>query len=92
MKARIVIILLAVVFLASGVGYAAIDSLDLPWWTVDGGGAVPALSGGGLTLQGTAGQPDSGFLSGGRFTLVGGFWNPTSAEAIKRVYLPILAR
>jgi uncharacterized repeat protein (TIGR01451 family) len=46
----------------------------LNWWTVDGGGALNA-TGGTYTLSGTAGQPDaSAVLSGGSYTLAGGFW------------------
>ena len=46
---------------------------DLFWWTVDGGGAAFS-SGGGYELGGAIGQPDAGTLSGGDFTLGGGFW------------------
>ncbi|MFQ5593551.1 MAG: hypothetical protein ACE5HA_05330 [Anaerolineae bacterium] len=47
---------------------------DLTWWTVDGGGAT--VNGGGYTLMGTNGQPESGpVLTGGGYSLVGGFWS-----------------
>src|SRR5262245_56299551 len=50
---------------------------DLSWHTVDGGGAT-FVGGGAFQLGGTIGQPDaSSFatpMSGGSFTLVGGFW------------------
>ena len=46
---------------------------DLTWHTIDGGGGTS--SGGVFELSGTIGQPDAGAaLSGGTFTLVGGFW------------------
>ena len=44
---------------------------DLSWSTVDGGGR--GSIGGSYTLMGTAGQPDAGVLSGGDYTLQGGF-------------------
>jgi hypothetical protein len=63
---------------------------DLSWSTVDGGGGES--HGGGYGLMGTAGQPDAGTaLSGGAFTLVGGFW-PGAAEASASVYLPVILR
>ena len=42
------------------------------WSTTDAGGG--ARTGGVYTLSGTIGQPDAGTLSGGQFTLQGGFW------------------
>jgi hypothetical protein len=51
----------------SGGGYT------LTWWTADVGGAV--VTGGTATLHGTVGQTESGtLLTGGGFTLAGGFW------------------
>lgn len=47
--------------------------IDLSWRTVDGGGVMES-TGGDLELSGTIGQPDAGALSGGDFTLTGGFW------------------
>src|SRR2546421_3418272 len=53
------------------------QSYDLSWYTIDGGGGMNS-AGGTFTLSGTIGQPDaSSFstpISGGTFTLVGGFW------------------
>jgi hypothetical protein len=43
------------------------------WHTVDGGGGASA--GGGFALKGTIGQPDaSGALTGGAYSVVGGYW------------------
>lgn len=47
---------------------------DLAWSTIDGGGATFS-TGGTYSLGGTIGQPDPGQLSGGSYTLVGGFWS-----------------
>jgi hypothetical protein len=52
----------------SGGGY------DLSWWTIDGGG-ITFATGGTFDLGGTVGQPDaSNALTGGAFSLTGGFW------------------
>ncbi len=48
---------------------------ELSRFTIDGGG-VMFSTGGDFELSGTIGQPDAGALSGGDFTLTGGFWFP----------------
>jgi len=76
--------LLASVALAqSGGGY------DLTWNTIDGGGYTWS-EGGGYALGGTVGQPDAGTLSGGGYTLAGGFWG--GAAARYGIYLPLVLR
>jgi hypothetical protein len=45
---------------------------SLDWWSVDGGGGTSA--GGSFILSGTVGQPDAGIMTGGQYTLSGGFW------------------
>ena len=63
---------------------------ELTWWTADGGGAMNA-TGGAYTLGGTIGQPDAGTaLTGGEFTLMGGFWHDWSARF--EVFLPLIVR
>ena len=62
---------------------------DLTWSTIDGGGYTWS-EGGGYSLGGTAGQPDAGVLSGGGYTLAGGFWCGGAAQY--RVYLPLVLR
>lgn len=52
---------------------AASAQFDLSWYTIDGGGAMFS-TGGTFSLGGTIGQPDAGVMSGGTFTLTGGFW------------------
>jgi hypothetical protein len=52
---------------------ASAATLDIEWYTVDGGGATFS-TGGTFTLGATIGQPDAGTMTGGTFTLVGGFW------------------
>jgi hypothetical protein len=46
---------------------------DVNWNTIDGGGSTYLL-GGPYELGATAGQPDAGFMSGGDYSVGGGFW------------------
>src|SRR6185436_4115363 len=48
------------------------QSYTIDWFTIDGGGGTS--TGGVYAVSGTIGQPDAGQLSGGNFTLSGGFW------------------
>src|SRR6185369_15066498 len=65
----------------------ALGQYEIPWHTVDGGGACPptASIGGTYELSGTIGQPDAGSFTqpmiGGTFSLVGGFW-PVAEGAV----------
>jgi len=54
---------------------AADYSID--WFTIDGGGGTS--TNGQYSLTGTIGQPDAGTMSGGTFTLQGGFWGVVAA-------------
>ena len=52
---------------------------NVPWSKIAGGGGLNS-TGGTYAVSGTIGQPDaSGPLSGGSYTLVGGFWALPSA-------------
>ena len=63
----------AVLFTLAATPLPAQTNYMVDWFTVDGGGGMS--SGGGYTITGTIGQPDAGPpMSGGSFTLVGGFW------------------
>lgn len=66
---------------------------DLRWSTVDAGGHTFSV-GGAYALGGTGGQPDAGLLTGGPFTLGGGFWTGGALplEEGHRVYLPLILR
>lgn len=70
----------SVVLAQSGGGY------DLSWATVDGGGATFS-TGGDFSLGGAIGQPDAGALSGGGYTLLGGFWSGGNPRY--DIYLPL---
>jgi hypothetical protein len=62
---------------------------DLSWSTVDGGGGT--ISSGGYQLIGTIGQPDAGAsLTGGSYTLTGGFWPGAAKNINYALYLPIV--
>jgi hypothetical protein len=65
------------------------EEYDLSWWTIDGGGG--SSSDGDLMLVGTVGQPDAGAVSGGGYTLSGGFWEGP-APAQYDIYIPLLLR
>lgn len=85
-------LLLAVLLsLALAVGAAAQSGggYDLSWNTLDGGGHTWS-TGGSYSLGGTIGQPDAGVLSGGSYTLAGGFW--CGAAVHYGIYLPLVMR
>jgi hypothetical protein len=69
----------ALVSAQTGGGY------NLSWNTMDGGGYMFS-TGGGYSLSGTIGQPDAGLLSGGIYTLLGGFWGGGVGQY--QIYLP----
>lgn len=49
--------------------------IEVTRFTIDNGGVMHS-TGGDLELSGTIGQSDAGVLTGGAFTLTGGFWFP----------------
>ena len=91
MKRLIFLIPIILILLAGAVSSQAQSGggYDLTWNTVDGGGAMFS-AGGTYSLGGTIGQPDAGMMSGGSFTLVGGFWG--GATARYNIYLPLILR
>jgi hypothetical protein len=84
------LVLVGGLLLLAAVPVLAAISYDLSWWTVDGGGG--AVSGGSYALTGTIGQPDAGVLTGGGYTLGGGFWGGGAAAVEYKVYLPLVLR
>lgn len=54
------------------------QSYSIDWFTIDGGGGTS--TGGVYSLSGTIGQPDAGRMSGGNFTLDGGFWSIVAVQ------------
>jgi hypothetical protein len=89
MKPKLLLICIIVLLLSTLVSGVAAYTLgySLPWWTSDGGGGTS--KGATYTLSGTIGQPDSGVLSGGNFTLMGGFW-VGSRVAGGQFFLPLV--
>ncbi len=64
-------------------------SYDLSWYSIDGGGGMFS-TGGSYSLGGTIGQPDAGTLSGGSYSLNGGFWSGGTTNYA--VYLPLVLK
>jgi hypothetical protein len=56
---------------------ARAQNYSIDWHTIDGGGG--ASTGGVYSVSGTIGQPDAGTMSGGSYSLAGGFWGIISA-------------
>src|SRR6266568_2945675 len=51
---------------------AQAQNYSIDWFSIDGGGGTS--TGGVFSVTGTIGQADAGHMSGGNFTLDGGFW------------------
>ena len=88
-RLRILLTLAAVFLLTSSALASSGTSYQLSWYTVDGGGGTSV--GGGYSLSGTAGQADAGMLSGGTYTLAGGFWGPLG-KINTNLYLPVVRK
>src|SRR5438045_6444519 len=84
MKRHLILIFMAILVLglSLGLAYAQVGgSYDLSWSTIDGGGGTFS-TGGSYSLGGTIGQPDAGSMSGGAYTLTGGFWGAAGATPL----------
>jgi hypothetical protein len=92
MKRLLHLTLLVIILLGTSIALSAPSSPDVSWWTVDGGGAVPKLTGGTYSLQGSTGQADAGLLANGSFALSGGYWNSRIVKWTRHVYLPLVIR
>jgi len=73
------------VSLVTALSASAQYSLD--WHTVAGGGGTS--TNGQYSVSGTVGQPDAGMMSGGSYSVVGGFWGIVSA--VQTPGAPLLA-
>ena len=60
-------------FLTSALCLSAWGQYSIDWSTIDGGGGTSTR--GVYSITGTIGQHDAGTVSGGTFTLQGGFWS-----------------
>ena len=56
---------------------ASAQSYSVDWYSIDGGGGTS--TGGVYSVTGTIGQPDAGHMSGGNYSLDGGFWGIIAA-------------
>ena len=69
------LILVPALFIAS---LSQAQNFSIDWFTIDGGGGTS--TGGVYAVSGTIGQPDAGpTMSGGNYSLVGGFWGIVAA-------------
>ncbi len=72
MKMKPKVIPILIIAASSLLALSAQAQFALNWFTTDGGGGTS--TGGAYALSGTIGQPDAGKLTGGNYTLAGGFW------------------
>lgn len=77
-KTRFLCFLLGVCLVATSLTAHA-QQYAIDWFTIAGGGGDS--SGGSYAVNGTIGQPDTGFSSGGNYTLEGGFWASESIDS-----------
>jgi hypothetical protein len=61
---------------------------SIDWSTIDGGGGTS--TGGVYSVTGTIGQPDAGAMSGGSFSIVGGFWAAYAVQTPGAPFLSVL--
>ena len=86
MKRAAILVLLAL-FLLAGTALAS-GPYELLWYSISGGGG--ASEGGQYALAATVGQPAAHSMSGGQYSLSGGFWSGVPPRF--PVYLPIVFR
>ena len=73
MKAKIILLVSSLVLAFS----ARAQNYSIDWFTIDGGGGTS--TGSVYSVSGTIGQPDAGHMSGGSYTIDGGFWGIIAA-------------
>jgi hypothetical protein len=66
------------------------QTYSIDWFTIDGGGGTS--TGSVYSVSGTIGQPDAHTMSGGSFTLAGGFWGIIAAVQTPGAPLLSIAR
>ena len=80
-----------VLLLVAGAVLAAPNGFSIDWWTVDGGGGTS--EGGDYALSGSIGQPDAGpVMTGGEYTVSGGYWAGVSQPFTNTISLPVVMR
>ncbi len=82
---RISLAMSAGLFTAAAFG----QSYSIDWHAIDGGGGTS--TGGVFSVSGTIGQPDAGMMSGGNYSLAGGFWGgiqtPPPVPSVIKVWI-----
>jgi len=67
------------------------QTYSIDWFSIDGGGGTS--TGGVFAVSGTVGQPDAGApMTGGQYSLTGGFWSLLSAVPTPGAPLLTIAR
>ena len=69
---------------------ASAQTYSIDWFTIDGGGGIG--TGGVYSVSGTIGQPDAGKMSGGNYTIDGGFWSLLSVVQTPGAPLLLITR
>ena len=77
MKPRAILKILPTVVMLCTATVAGAQNYAIDWYSIDGGGGNSTNNQ--YSLSGTIGQPDAGHMSGGSFTLDGGFWGIVAA-------------
>jgi hypothetical protein len=85
MKPKITILVVAATVAAVTV---LAQSFSIDWHTIDGGGGTS--TGGVYSVSGTIGQPDAGAMSGGNFSVTGGFWSLFAVQMLGAPTLKIV--
>ena len=80
-----ILAMLAILLIAAST--LALTDPQIPRWTVDGGGGQ--VSGGGYSLPGSTGQPNTSVMSGSGYTLSGGFWGASPGIKEHLIFLPL---
>ena len=75
------------VALLAGLPATEAQTFNIDWATIDGGGGTS--SGGIFSVSGTIGQPDAGSMTGGSYSLLGGFWSVL--EVVQTTNGPVLS-
>jgi hypothetical protein len=88
LKWRVILLILAVLFLFSGVALAMSPdaTMALDRWVM--GGGESSRSAASLEMQGTIGQPAIGYTTASALTLYWGYWGPQPYST----YLPLVLK
>lgn len=86
----IVVLVMIALPLAGSTAAQSGGTYDLSWNTLNSGKTFS--SGRPYMLGGTVGQADAGVLTGGSYTLRGGFWMGGAQRGAFRIYLPLVVR